>query len=232
MYTEPIRERKTRSDKGITTTTERDVGVWMWVAEQYAIPFDQLQRLVGRTETEDGYEEYSLSIKTIEQIVKRWKKLGFVETQKFFHRQPRWLWLSHRGLTFLGRPFHYWEANVTTLAHIRAVNEARFYIEQKHGKNAVWRSERTILREEGRGEHLVDAEVLINGNVVGIEVELTPKESTRIKAILRRLAEKYPAVCYFTNKRTQHVVTKALTELAEAEDITHEHFQFYLLDEL
>jgi len=106
------------------------------------------------------------------------------------------------------------------------------YVEQKKGIQAIWRSERTLRREEKRDEntHFADAEIRIDGIVVGVEVELTPKEYLRITAILPKLAEKYHLVWYFTNKFTYPVVTTALSALSEGETITHKHFTFYSID--
>ena len=71
---------------------------------------DHLQRLLGRTQTEDGYVEKAVSLRTAEGIIARWKKLGLVETQKFVYKEPYWVWLSRHGLTFLGNPYAYLES--------------------------------------------------------------------------------------------------------------------------
>ena len=41
-------EPKKRRDAGMLQITERDIFVLTWIAEQYSISFDQLQRLLGR----------------------------------------------------------------------------------------------------------------------------------------------------------------------------------------
>src|SRR5438445_386342 len=76
------------------------------------------------------------------------------------------------------------------LAHLVAVTDARLLVAERRPE-AVWRSERLLARERVRaGErrsHLPDAEVVIDGARVCVEVELTPKERLRTEAIVREL---------------------------------------------
>jgi hypothetical protein len=179
-------------------------------------------------------EERILSLRTVDDIVLRWKKAGFVEAKRFMLREPYWVWPKHKGIAFVEQPYRYYEPNITTLRHMYAVNQVRLFVEARkasQGQSIVWRSERAIRREAGRAEdiHFVDAEVTIDGDVVAIEVELTQKKSGRVAAVLDKLAERYDTIWYFTDKKTTPSVSKAIASLSD--DVSGK-FRIYSLDDL
>lgn len=209
--------RKPRSDKGKIILTERDLFGLHWTAEQYAIRLDQLQVLLGRVARKQTKEARRITEPTVKDLVARWQRAGLVKVEKFFYKQPRWVWLSQQGLQHLGLPYKMWEADVNALNHIFWVNVVRLYIEETYAL-ATWKSEREIRFEKGKAGHTPDGEVDLGRETYAIEVELTRKKSTRLIPILRTLASnpEYHVVQYFTLPQTETGVRQAITQLPEA----------------
>ncbi len=98
-YEEPRRRR----DAGILQVTERDTVALSWIAEQFCIAFDQLQRLLGRYAKAETKIPHLLSPSATRDAVNRWLQLGFVEEpRKVIAGHPPYIWLSRRGLSQLG----------------------------------------------------------------------------------------------------------------------------------
>jgi hypothetical protein len=219
--------RKVRRDKGRILLTERDIVTLRWIGEQYAIRFDQLQRLLGRQAQRETLVEGFLSKDTTDRIVKRWEALGYVGRAGVLHREPEWVWLTRKGLREIGfkgeiATYRDWQPKPATVRHIYYMNQARLYIE-KRDPQRVWKSERSLRADRGRralpvdGGHYVDAEVLVDGRVIGVEIELTPKVPERLIAIMTELARAYKLVWYFTLPESKSVVEKSLQALPESD---------------
>jgi hypothetical protein len=140
------RQRKERRDKGRTLITERDLKLLPWIGEQYAVRLDQLQKLLGRDAKRKTLEEGMVSATTAQRVVERWVELGFVEQQKFFYKEPAWLWVSRIGIRQLGLVYRYWEPTVTALEHIYWINQVRLVVEGGR-KGITWRSERELRHD-------------------------------------------------------------------------------------
>jgi Mn-dependent DtxR family transcriptional regulator len=210
------KQRKERSDKGKIILTERDLFGLHWTAEQYGIRIDQLQQLLGRVARKDTKEERRISEPTVKDLVNRWQRAELVKVEKFFYKQPRWVWLTHAGLERLGLPYKVWEASVSALNHVYWVNVVRLYIEATHTM-ANWKPERELRFEKGKEGHTPDAEVELGGFTYAIEVELTRKKITRLVPIMRTLASNkdYRAIQYFTTSETEGVVRNGAAQLPE-----------------
>ena len=61
--------------------------------------------------------------------------------------------------------------------------------------------ERMLARERRAGEHLPDGVVLIDGQRVAIEVELTVKSHRRVTAILDELSGRFDAIALLLRAR-------------------------------
>ena len=64
-------------------------------------------------------------------------------------------------------------------------------------RSTEWVCERTLARERAAGEHLPDGVVLVDGQRVAIEVELTVKSRRRVTAILDELSGALTRSLYF-----------------------------------
>jgi hypothetical protein len=155
-----------------------------WVAEQYAARADQLEVLMG------------CGPRTVQRTLARARAAGLITTRRLLVGEPAWVVPTSVGLRACGSPFGCWQPRLGLLAHVGAVNEVRLHIERR-SPDAEWMCERLLARERSSGEHLADGLVLVDGQRVAIEVELTVKSRRRTTAILDELAGRFDAVLYY-----------------------------------
>ena len=160
--------------------------------------------------------------------MKRWERLKLVEYQKFFSRQPHWVWLTREGIDLIGLPYRVWGANALMLEHIYWVNQVRFYAQKRH-PNAQWTSERDLKYEHEKKGHLPDAEIETDKGMVAIEVELTRKKPMRVALIMRNLLALYRGgtIWYFTTPATEHIVKTALAKFTKEQQ---QQFRIYAVE--
>lgn len=220
-------DRKTRRDKGMRQLTERDLWVLPWIAEQYAIRYDQLQRLLSRqpgqrNKTKTGPQGITNS--AVDQVIDRWlEDPPLVVYDRRFRHTPGWIWLTTYGERDLSLPYRKHNLRKGTLTHKYYINEVRLDYERRHPE-VRWKSEREILRGQprrARGEripHIPDGEIWQAGErLFAIEVELSPKSDEQMDAILEELLEgedAYSGVFYFVSDHDE--VAKAARKVVEA----------------
>lgn len=188
--------RSERSDKGSIKITERDLAILRFVGEQYAVRMDQLARLLKRP------AKGVLSDSATRAVVARWEKAGLTSSRKVIADEPRFVWLTRRGLAEVGLGFKPWEPTVSSLAHIFWTNQVRMHTEDRH-PDSSWRSERELRNGRpmqtvsSESNHDVDAEINLRQGVVAVEVELTSKSVGRRRSIMAEVAQRYATVWYF-----------------------------------
>ena len=214
---EPV-TRKRRRDAGQTQITVRDLMVLPWVGEQYAVRLDQLQLLLARVADPTAELEEGTGLDAARHVLGRWEKLGLAASRKVYADQPRWLWLTSKGLSRLERRYRFKTPAENRFAHYHAVNQVRLYLEgARYAPEARWRPERDLIPEGARlGEtHYVDGEVETQGRTVGIEVERTPKRPDDLLVILRGLTAAYESVWYFALSEAKPGVERQIARLPE-----------------
>jgi hypothetical protein len=209
--------RKTRSDKGRVQLRDRDVMSLRWIAQQYAIRHDQLQRLLGREAGRGAKEEDFISENAARLVVARWKRARLVEYRKFTVEDPGWIWLTAHGLQELGLAYKAYEPSLAKLEHLFMVNEVRLMLEEKQ-LDGEWRSERELRAGVSyvKGDapaHMVDAEWISQEGTAAIEVELSAKKPTELQRILHELTATYSLVCYYVTDDTRNGVLAAQQRL-------------------
>ncbi len=73
-----------RADAGQVRLTERDLHALVWIGAQWAVRLDQLQTVLGTW----GEGDRALGEKATEQVLIRWRRAGWVASQKILARQP------------------------------------------------------------------------------------------------------------------------------------------------
>lgn len=215
-----------RHDRG-PRLTARDVICLLWIAHQFAIRLDQLQRLLlrhtpeqDRTKVKSGADR--LSLERTYDTLERWRTLGLIEQGTILHGDKVWTWLSRAGLRDIGVPFTYGKGQPASVRvpHLYFVNQIRLAVEEKRPQD-TWKSEREIRRELGRpvkGEersHIPDAILCaISGKVTAIEVERRLKDEGDLEETLRALAVGYRSVWYFATKPTKKKIDAMLETFA------------------
>lgn len=200
--------------------TPRDVSAMRWVAEQFAVRVDQLPKVLAEGEAE-------VSRRTSRGVLERWTSADFVTRQKVFAGEPAWVWLTRHGSNACGGCFKLWAPKFGNLSHIYWVNEIRLRTAIKH-PDVVWVCERSIRKEQARGLHVPDAELVpADGRRVAVEVELTQKSAVRATAIARELASRYATVWFFAADRIKRTVSRAIAELPLAD---RDKFRIYPIE--
>ncbi len=176
-------DRRVARRAGAALLGRRDLEVLAWVGEQYAVRLDQLEPLLGCR-------------RTVQRTVARLRDQHLAVTRRLLVGEPAWLLPTAVGLRTCGSSFRVWDPRLGLMAHVAAVNEVRLHV-QALSTGSVWVCERTLARERESSEHLPDAIVLLDGQRVAIEVELTVKSRRRTTAILDELSGRYDSVVYF-----------------------------------
>jgi hypothetical protein len=219
---ETLSSTRVRHDRG-PRLTPRDIACLMWVALQYAIRLDQLQRLLLRyTPQQDRHklrpDTDRLSLERTYDTLERWRMLDLIEQDNILHGDKLWTWLSRVGLREIGAAFNYGNGKPASVRvpHLYYVNQVRLSIEEKRPSD-IWKSERELKRELGapiKGEHrahLPDAMLYAaNGKVTCIEVERHTKDEEELEETLRELAVTYKSVWYFASKGTRKKIETML----------------------
>ena len=162
----------------------RDLELVGWLGEQYGARTDQLETLLD------------CGPRTIQRVIARLCDAGLVTTRRLLVGEPAWVIPTRPGLRAAGQGFGVWQPRIGLLAHVAAVNAVRLHI-QARSPESEWVPERVLARERQAGEHLPDGVVLVDGQGVAIEVELTVKSQRRVTAILDELAQRFDTVLYF-----------------------------------
>ena len=84
--------------------TNRDGIALRWIAQRSAIRFDQLQRLLAQcsTNTDRIALPGILGEHSTRRILRRWLMEGLVIYKIFHVREKGWIWLSEKGLLYVG----------------------------------------------------------------------------------------------------------------------------------
>jgi hypothetical protein len=162
----------------------RDLELVGWLGEQYGARTDQLETLLD------------CGPRTVQRVIARLREAGLVMTRRLLVGETAWVIPTSTGLRAAGHGFGVWQPRIGLLAHVAAVNDVRLHV-QARSPESEWIPERLLARERQAGEHLPDGVVLVDGQRVAIEVELTVKSQRRVTAILDELTARFDTVIYF-----------------------------------
>lgn len=154
------------------------------IAEQQAIPFDQLARFIGCEEAQAA------------RVAKHLFKAGFADYGRFLHDEPHWVWLSGRGARLSGTGFPHRLPKVGAMARMRAVNEVRLHIARR-APEARWVCGRSVVREQGLQGYRPNAVVEIGRERHAIIVRLRAQAEEREREILETHMARHDAVVAF-----------------------------------
>jgi hypothetical protein len=235
------REEYTSNGKGVTAKmveyehtrrpdtgprfTENDLPCLRWIGEQGGAQFVHVQRNLARLSPnpEKLAVPELLSVQRTRKKKDKWKREGLIEYKTFLVNERGWLWLTRRGLEYVGlADLRYYEPKLESLRHLYFVNQARLYVERQR-PDGTWKSERIIRYEQPalpagkKVPHIPDG-LLMNANgeiIAAIEVELTSKKRERVLEILKGLSSLYRRTWYFVAQPAWTVIEVALLQLPE-----------------
>ena len=160
------------------------------LAEQGAIPFDQLARFC-RCEPEQAT-----------RLAKYLTRQGLTDYGRSLFAEPHWLWLTYRGARHSGTGFSPNAPRVGAIARMRALNEVRLHITER-APEARWISGRSVFREQGMRGHRPNAVVEIGAERHAILIRSgQPKPPEREIPTLETHLRRYDALICFANRRS------------------------------
>jgi hypothetical protein len=170
------------------------------IAEQYALPFDQLARFLECDKDQAA------------RIAKHLTGRGYTDYGRFLFDEPDWIWLTHRGASFSGTDFHAAEPRVGAMARIRAVNEVRLHISRR-APQARWISGRSVIREQGKRGRRPNAVVEVEGERHAILVKPGAwAPEGRQRAVVEALLPAYDALVAFAAPAQRRLLERLARE--------------------
>jgi MarR family len=169
------------------------------IAEQQAIPFDQLARFIG------------CDVEQAARVAKHLFKAGFANYGRFLHDEPPWVWLSGRGARLSGTGFPHRLPKVGAMARMRAVNEVRLHIARR-APEARWVCGRSVVREQGVRGYRPNAVVEIGGERHAIVIRLRAQAEEREREILETHMARHDATVAFCRLQPRKRLTRLATE--------------------
>ena len=169
------------------------------IAEQGAIPFDQLARFIGAEADQAA------------NIAKHLTKMKFADYGRFLHGEPYWTWLTHRGTRVSGTEFGYLPPRVGAMARMRAVNEVRLHIAAR-APDARWISGRTIFREQGGRGRRPNAVVEVGSEHHAIVVQVGWVAPEHATLMIETHMARYDAVIAFANAKPRQGLERLAAE--------------------
>jgi DNA-binding MarR family transcriptional regulator len=180
--------------------TQKEVAILDLIAEQGAIPVDQLARFLKVKPAEGS------------KLAKELQAIGCVEMRKLVEGDEPWIWLNSHGARHSNTGFDAMEPALNRLAHTRAINEARLVITER-APEAGWICERALKPDYPKGAKIPDAVVLEGDARHAIEVEITAKSGSRLRQIIAEHSGRYDAVVYFCSPKVLSQLKRVKGEL-------------------
>jgi hypothetical protein len=175
-------------------TTEFTVSVLQLIAEQYAMPIDQLGRFVEVDERDAA------------EIVNELGRLRYVEKQALLAGQREWIWLTKRGADRSGTRFGGMRPEAGSLERIRALNEVRLQVARR-APGARWISGRSILREQGKRGFRPHAVIEIEGEQHAVAIKLGQARAPQVEQrFAETLMARYDAVIVFAGESRRRIL--------------------------
>ena len=215
---------------GISEWTPRDLYAWEWIADQHAIRYDQLRRLLGRESEEETKEPGLLSMSRTTQIIQRWTKAKLARYEPILAKQPGWIWLTLKGIQYTEEGYRSASAPAPgTVMHLYWINEVRLWLEDNFGEEEVsWTSERwmqhqrdTMKTKNESLPHMPDGYVSINDEngkrSFEVEVERSRKDDTFLGKLMRGdYGFSHNNLIYFVTDETKTTVMTTFKKLQSA----------------
>jgi hypothetical protein len=192
--------KKERMHAGVSIWTPRDLYVLSWIADQRAVCYDQVRRLLARESEYETDNPDLLSMTRTTQIIKRWGDAGYAIYTPILARQPGWVYLTRKGLQFVEEDYRAGVPAPGVLTHLYWINEVRFHLEKQYGTNHIdWMPERWLqhqaeqMREKhAKRNHIADGIVALPMSSAEqkhcsyeIEVELSRKSTEYLQRLMR-----------------------------------------------
>ena len=196
-----------QSDNKNRGVSSRTIEVLRWIGEQYVVHLEHFGELLNR----HPFTKNPLTYNTIKNLAFRWEQAGFIQKKKLLGDRPTYIWLTSYGYQVTDLPYKYAQPTAGRAIHKDWVNAHRLILEEHFGNRLQWHSERSL--DPDQYLHLPDAIVILDGAEVALEIELHPKEKTRLQGILLDLTQDFEYVTYFCSHQTYALVDRLVQEI-------------------
>ena len=169
------------------------------IAEQGAIPFDQLARFLDCDQRRAA------------NLAKHLTKSGFADYGRFLHDEPPWVWLSGRGMRLSGTGFGYLRPKIGAMARMRAVNEVRLHIARR-APDARWICGRSVVREQGLKGYRPNAVVEIGRERHAIVVKRRAHMPEHEREVIETHMARHDAVVAFCRPKPRNLLKRLQAE--------------------
>jgi len=200
-----VMARKKRRDAGIRLTP-RDRILLRMGGEQYALRFDQSQRMMARYSPASELQTPGvLSESATRHRLDDLEKAGLIMQKKRLADVPGVFWLTALGYREIGLPFRVSPPALDDLEHIYWCAQVRLWLMVNRPELAEgWKSERWQRRElDQKIKQVKLPDALIQpatGGTIAVEIELSTKGGDRLVDALRARALIYDQVWYICRK--------------------------------
>ena len=151
-----------------------EVRIFRLLAEQGAIPVDQLSRFLDRSADETA------------SVVAAFCEAHYTVSQQLLADQPAWVWLKERGARFSGTSLYPQRPRPGGLDRMRAVNEVRLHVSGRD-PHVRWVSRRRLLRRYGQYAVVPSAVAESGDQRHALNVKLTMRNNLRLASQIRHL---------------------------------------------
>ncbi len=189
----PVAERRTRKPK------LWEVELLALIAEQQAIPFDQLARFLHCEEADAA------------QIAMYLVHCGYADYGRLLVGESPWVWLSAAGTKRSRTGFSKYLLRVAATSRMRAVNEVRLFLAGRV-PDGGWISYRALRREEGPAGYKPNGVVTVGRERHAIVVKLTVQVEEREISPIEALMASYDAVIVFANPEPRRLMERLATD--------------------
>lgn len=202
-------QKKTRSDKGIVLATPRDLKALALAAHHYVVRLDHMREILSATPGGPlkNPETKLLALSTVEDIVDRWRRAGWVAFHRVLASEPAYLWVTKKGLRMVGLDELYKGQSpaLTRYHHYHCVLAARlrWWDQSDPELRGEWLPERRLRAEALYVERLPedyaigpirllkgpipDAVMAGEGWTDAIEVQLTPLKPVEMQSKVKNI---------------------------------------------
>jgi hypothetical protein len=209
MTTSSPQTKKHRSDKGLVLATPRDLTSLTITAHHYVMRQDHMREILSLMAGGPlkNPETKLLAMSTVDDIIDRWRRAGWVAFHRVLASEPAYLWVTKRGLQVVGLDELYKGQSpaLTRYHHYHCVSEVflRWWPQTDPEFRGQWLSERRLRAEALYVKHLPeyhatgrirllkgsipDAVMVGEGWTDAIEVQLTPLKPVEMQLKLEKL---------------------------------------------
>lgn len=169
------------------------------IAEQQAIPFDQLARFLHCEEADAA------------QVAMYLMHCGYAECGRLLAGEPPWIWLTTAGSRRSKTGLWKYSARVGVMPRMRAVNEIRLFLAARV-PDEEWTGYRVLMHEEGKAGYTPHGVVKVRKERHAIVVKLSTQIEEREVNPIEAFRARYDAVIVFAKPAPYRMIKRLIAD--------------------